>query len=34
MDHMVNCYALQMWHTGSIDVFSHPDIFLQNWDIL
>ena len=23
-----------MWHTGSIDVLSHPDIVSQNWEVL
>ena len=23
---VVDCFALKMWHTGSIDVLSHPDI--------
>ena len=30
---VADCFALQRWHIGSIYVISHPDIFLQNWDI-
>ena len=36
--HMLNlvmdCFNVQMCHTGSIDVLSHPDIFSQNWEVL
>ena len=29
-----DCFALKIWHTGSIDVLSHPNIFSQNWEVL
>ena len=36
--HMPNivaeCFALQIWDTGYIDVLRHPDIFSQNWEVL
>ena len=36
--HMLNLvpdrFALKMWHTGSIDVLSHPGTFSQNWEVL
>ena len=34
MDLVAYCFALKMWHTGSIYVLSHPDIFSHNWEIL
>ena len=36
--HMLNLvpydFYLQIWHTGSIDVLSHPNIVLKNWEVL
>ena len=34
LDIVTGCFGSQMWHTGYIDVFSHPNIFLQNWEVL
>ena len=34
LDLVVNGFSLQMWHTGSIDVLSHHDVFSHNQEIL
>ena len=34
MDLVVECFDLQICHTGSIYVLSHPNIFSQYWEIL
>ena len=31
---MTECFALQVCHTGSIDVLRHTNIFSQNWEVL
>ena len=31
LDLLVDCFSLQIWHTGSINVLIYPDIFSQNW---
>ena len=31
---VTDCFALQIWHTGSIDVLIHPDTFSKNWEVL
>ena len=34
MDFVAEYFTLQILHAVSIDVLSHPDIFLHNWGIL
>ena len=34
MEFVAHCFALQMSHNVSIDVFSHFDIFSKDWEVL
>ena len=34
LEFVADCFALKMWHNGSIDVLSHPGIFFQYWKVM